>query len=276
VKSVRLAYDDSLFAGPAVNPHWEPTYIPESVVSPIHALWVDEGRAAPGLLARAADPARAAADLFAHLLASRGVAVRPSVTSVRASRHARVLARIESAPLSEIVQHVLEHSDNEGAEVLLRQAAIASGRPGSFTAGVEVVKKRMARLGVPLRHAALYDGSGLSRDDRVPVRALVSVLQLDASDSHPRLRSVVSGLPVAGFSGSLAYRFLYDAPAGLGLVRAKTGTLTGVHALAGIATPRTGKALVYVAVADRVPVSKTLDARVQLDKLSSALASCRC
>jgi serine-type D-Ala-D-Ala carboxypeptidase/endopeptidase (penicillin-binding protein 4) len=276
VKTVRLGYDDSLFAGPAVNPHWEPTYVPESVVSPVHALWVDEGRAVPGLLQRSADPARAAADLFAHLLESRGVDVRPSVSKVRARRHAHVLAQVESAPLAEIVQHVLEHSDNEGAEVLLRQLAIASGRPGSFAAGVKVVQRTLTRLGVPLRDAVLYDGSGLSRDDRVPVRTLLSVLQLDSSDSHPGLRPVVSSLPVAGFSGSLAYRFLYDAPAGLGLVRAKTGTLTGVHALAGIATTRSGKALVYAAVADRVPVPKTSLARIQLDRISGALATCRC
>jgi D-alanyl-D-alanine carboxypeptidase/D-alanyl-D-alanine-endopeptidase (penicillin-binding protein 4) len=276
VKTVKLGYDDSLFVGPAVNPHWEPTYVPESVVSPISALWVDEGRAAPGLLQRSADPARDAADLFAHLLESRGVEVRPSVAPVRAHRHAHVLAQVQSAPLAAIVQHVLEHSDNEGAEVLLRQLAIATGRPGSFAAGVKVVRKTLTRLGVPLRHAVLYDGSGLSRDDRVPVRTLLSVLQLDASESHPGLRPVVSGLPVAGFTGSLAYRFLYDAPGGLGLVRAKTGTLTGVHALAGIATTRSGKALVYAVVADDVPVPKTSLARIQLDRISSALATCRC
>jgi serine-type D-Ala-D-Ala carboxypeptidase/endopeptidase (penicillin-binding protein 4) len=276
VKTVRLGYDDSLFVGPAVNPHWEPTYVPESVVSPIDALWVDEGREAPDLLQRSADPARDAADLFAHLLGARGVEVRASVAPIRARRHAHVLAQVQSAPLAEIVQHVLEHSDNEGAEVLLRQLAIASGRPGSFAAGVKVVRTTLTRLGVPLRHAVLYDGSGLSRGDLLPVRTLLSVLQLDASDSHPGLRPVVSGLPVAGFSGSLAYRFLYDAPGGLGLVRAKTGTLTGVHALVGIATTRSGKALVYAAVADRVPVPKTSLARIQLDRISSALATCRC
>jgi D-alanyl-D-alanine carboxypeptidase/D-alanyl-D-alanine-endopeptidase (penicillin-binding protein 4) len=276
VRTVRLGYDDSLFSGPAVNPHWEPTYIPESVVSPISALWVDEGRAAPGLLERVEDPAQVAADRFAALLGHRGIEVRGSVSHVHARPRPRLLAKVESAPLAEIVQHILEHSDNEGAEVLLRQLAIAAGRPGSSAAGVRVVAATMARLGVPLSRASLYDGSGLSRDDRVPVQALVAVLQQDASPQHPELRAVVTSLPVAGFSGSLAYRFLYDAPAGLGRVRAKTGTLTGVHALAGIASTRSGKALVFAAVADRVPVPKTFVARVQLDKISAALSTCGC
>jgi D-alanyl-D-alanine carboxypeptidase/D-alanyl-D-alanine-endopeptidase (penicillin-binding protein 4) len=276
VRSVQLGYDDSLFSGPAVNPHWEPTYVPESEVSPISALWLDEGRAAPGLMARVDDPARAAADRFADLLSARGVHVGPSVAHVRAPRHSRTLGQVESAPVAQIVAYVLEHSDNEGAEVLLRQLAIASGRPGSSRAGVRVVEKTMTGLGVPLRGAALYDGSGLSRDDRVPVQALVEVLQKAASPHHLALRAVVSSLPVAGFSGSLAYRFLYDAPAGLGRVRAKTGTLTGVHALAGLASTRSGKVLVFAAVADRVPVPKTFVARVQLDKITSTLSTCGC
>jgi serine-type D-Ala-D-Ala carboxypeptidase/endopeptidase (penicillin-binding protein 4) len=276
IRSVQLGYDDSRFSGPAVNPHWEPSYVPESVVSPISALWLDEGRAAPGLLARVADPAQVAAGRFAKLLARRGVHVEPSVARVRASRHSRPLAQVESAPLAQIVSYILEHSDNEGAEVLLRQLAIASGRPGSSRAGAWVVGKTMAGLGVPLPGAALYDGSGLSRDDRIPVSALVAVLQKAASPHHPGLRAVVSSLPVAGFSGSLAYRFLHDAPAGLGRVRAKTGTLTGVHALAGLASTRSGKVLVFAAVADRVPVPKTFVAREQLDKITSRLSTCGC
>jgi D-alanyl-D-alanine carboxypeptidase/D-alanyl-D-alanine-endopeptidase (penicillin-binding protein 4) len=227
-------------------------------------------------MARVDDPARAAADRFADLLSARGVHVGPSVAHVRAPRHSRTLGQVESAPVAQIVAYVLEHSDNEGAEVLLRQLAIASGRPGSSRAGVRVVEKTMTGLGVPLRGAALYDGSGLSRDDRVPVQALVEVLQKAASPHHLALRAVVSSLPVAGFSGSLAYRFLYDAPAGLGRVRAKTGTLTGVHALAGLASTRSGKVLVFAAVADRVPVPKTFVARVQLDKITSTLSTCGC
>ncbi len=89
---------------------------------------------------------------------------------------------------------------------------------------------------------------------------------------------MVSTLPVAGFTGSLAYRFVDDAPAGLGLVRAKTGTLTeaGVHGLAGIVVTRRGTPLVFAAVADQVPLRKTLDARAQLDKLAARLTTCAC
>ena len=41
-------YDDSLFTGPAASPGWEADYLPDDVVSPITALWVDEGAASAG------------------------------------------------------------------------------------------------------------------------------------------------------------------------------------------------------------------------------------
>jgi serine-type D-Ala-D-Ala carboxypeptidase/endopeptidase (penicillin-binding protein 4) len=104
----------------------------------------------------------------------------------------------------------------------------------------------------------------------------VAVLQADASSDHSDLRSVVTSLPVAGFSGSLDDRFVDSAPSGLGLVTAKTGTLTGVHALAGVVSTRSGAVLVFAAVADQVPVPKTFAARAQLDRIGAALAGCGC
>jgi D-alanyl-D-alanine carboxypeptidase/D-alanyl-D-alanine-endopeptidase (penicillin-binding protein 4) len=104
---------------------------------------------------------------------------------------------------------------------------------------------------------------------------LVRTLEADASPGHPELRSVVTGLPVAGFSGSLAYR-LEESESGLGYVRAKTGTLTGVHGLAGLALTRGGQLLYFAEVADRVPVPKTLRARADLDAIAAALSTCGC
>ena len=78
------------------------------------------------------------------------------------------IAEVSSAPLVQIVQHILEVSDNEGAEVLLRQVAIARGHAGSSVAGVAAVRATLAGLGLDLRGLRLYDGSGLSREDVVP------------------------------------------------------------------------------------------------------------
>ena len=104
------------------------------------------------------------------------------------------------------------------------------------------------------------------------------MLRTAAAVDHPELRAVLTGLPVAGFSGSLAYRFTDDGVPGLGRVRAKTGTLVegGVHGLAGLVTDATGHVLVFVAVADRVKEIDALPAREAVDDLAADLAACRC
>jgi D-alanyl-D-alanine carboxypeptidase/D-alanyl-D-alanine-endopeptidase (penicillin-binding protein 4) len=276
VSRVHVAYDTSLFSGPRVDPAWPKSYIREDIVSPISALWVDEGRLRPGYLARAHDPPAAAAARFAELLRAQGVEVGHRITSTRSRNGARLLAKVDSAPLSEVVEHIVELSDNEGAEVLLRQVAIGTGHRGSFTAGVRAVRESLTGMGIDVAGASFTDGSGLARSDALPLSVLLSVLQHAADPAHPELSSLVTSLPVAGFTGSLAYRFTDDAPPGLGVVRAKTGTLTGVHGLAGIVTTRDGSALVFAAVADEVPVRRTLDARAQLDRVAALLAGCRC
>jgi D-alanyl-D-alanine carboxypeptidase/D-alanyl-D-alanine-endopeptidase (penicillin-binding protein 4) len=279
VRRVRVAYDASLFSGPAVNPHWPSTYVPDNVVSPISALWVDEGRQSPGFAQRSADPAQAAAEAFRSELTKAGVKVVGQVTQQRRPPTPRPpVAEVSSAPLEEIVQHILEQSDNEGSEVLLRQVALARGQVGSSAAGAAAVRSTLAGLGLDVRGLRLYDGSGLSRDDVLPAALLLDVLETAAAPAHPELRAVVTGLPVAGFSGTLGYRFEGEAEDGRGYVLAKTGTLTeaGVHSLAGIAMTRTGQALFFVAVADRVAVPQALEARAGLDRIAAALSTCGC
>ena len=277
VRRVRLGYDASLFSGPAVNPRWPTKYVPENIVSPISALWVNEGRETAGYAERSANPALAAAEAFRTQLANTGIAVAGPIREQDQPPAARApVAEVTSAPLEQIVQHILEVSDNEGAEVLLRQVAIAQGRTGSSVAGVTAVRSALTALGLDLRGALFYDASGLSRDDVLPLPLLLDALEAGAAPDHPELRGVITGLPVAGFSGSLGYRFDDKAADGLGYVRAKTGTLTGVHALAGFAMTRTGQALFFVAIADQVPVPKTLEARADLDRIAATLTRCGC
>lgn len=273
---IRLGYDTTLFSGPSDSPAWRPSYVPEHVVSRISPLWVDEGRERQGTVYRADDPALGAAVEFAQALEREGIVVRGKPQPTAAQPDAKEYAGVSSAPLSQIVQWILEVSDNEAAEVLFRQVALATGRPGSFTGGAAAVSEVLSGLGVDLTGARIFDGSGLSRRNRLSTETLLTAIGVAASEDHPELRAVVSGLPVAGFTGSLTYRFDTGAEEGLGRVRAKTGTLTGVHGLAGVVTDLDGTVLSFVAIADRVKVVDTLDARERLDQVAAALAACHC
>lgn len=266
---VRLRYDASLFSGPAVSPTWEPGYVPGGVVAPIHALWIDRGRVGAG---RSADPARDAARAFADLLRAEGVRVIGEPEPATAAGEA--VARVHSARLVRIVERFLAESDNEVAEVLLRQAAIGAGQEPSFAGGAATVETVLTDAGVPTDGLALHDGSGLSRRNRISARTLAHALVHAART--PRLGAVLGGLPVAGLTGTLDDRFAREASAGRGLVRAKTGTLTGVHTLAGIATLPQGRPVAFAVMANGTRRIDPLQTQAALDRVAAAIADCAC
>ena len=277
VSRVTLGYDASLFTGPAANANWEANYLPEGIAAPTSALWVDEGRLSHGMAKRAASPAQAAAAAFSKLLTGYGITVAPTVKPAVAATTATPLALVKSPTVGQIVEYVNLHSDNDGAEVLLRHVGIATKNGGSYVGGIKGLRQTLTKLGLDVSKAKIYDGSGLTRANHVPLALLAGAVRVAASPEHPELRHLLTGLPVAGFSGSLADRFAGPGAAtGTGMVRAKTGTLTNVHSLAGLARDRTGTLLVFAVATDSVAVPQTLNARAALDRATAALANCGC
>ncbi len=274
--AVSLGFDDSLFTGPTINPTWPATNTAEGVVAPITALWADQG-AQPDGTGVVSDPSLRAAQIFAQELRRAGIRVTSAPRRTQAAEGATELAGMDSARLDAITANVLAISDNDGAEVLAHQVGIAEGFDGSYDGGVKGVGAVIARLGHPLQAGdVLHDGSGLSHDDRLTPDTLLNMLALGADPAHPELRTVVTALPVAGFTGSLADRYEKGPVGGRGRVAAKTGTLMGVHGLAGVATTQDGATLLFVFLADQVPVEDTLAARDVLDVLTSTLGACIC
>jgi D-alanyl-D-alanine carboxypeptidase/D-alanyl-D-alanine-endopeptidase (penicillin-binding protein 4) len=111
--------------------------------------------------------------------------------------------------------------------------------------------------------------------DRLQPAALTRLLALVGRDS--RYAPVLSGLPVAGFDGTLAKRYRTGPTVtAAGQVRAKTGTLNGVSALAGLVRTSGGRLLAFDVTADGVPLTGTLRAQAALDRVATALAACGC
>jgi len=275
--SVRLAFDDSAFTGPRVAPQWPPVYVATGVVAPVSALSVDAGRVAPKSQARVPDPARKAADTFARLLRARRITVTGAVVRAKAEPSATTVAEVSSAPVSELVERMLTLSDDDLAESLAHLAGGRSSGSASFAGGVAATRSVLADLGVPSPGLVLVDGSGLSRTDRISPLTLSGVLEAAAAPRNPGLRATITGLAVAGLSGTLDARF--DGAAtrtARGITRGKTGTLTGVTSLAGTLVDADGHLLVYVVVADAVPAAGQLSARQAVDRVVARLAACGC
>jgi D-alanyl-D-alanine carboxypeptidase/D-alanyl-D-alanine-endopeptidase (penicillin-binding protein 4) len=270
VHPTRIVVDDSLFTGPTVAPQWAPEDVPSDYAAPITPVMVDGGRDTPTAFVRSTEPDLAAGRALAAALGTRELAV----VRGRAPAGAAELASVVSAPLATLVEQMLRNSDNVIAEALARQVALAQGRPASFAGGAAAVRAVLARLGLD-PGAGMVDSSGLAASDRVPVAVLTGVLRLAAAGDRPGLAALLAGLPVAAWSGTLADRYLKGSARGAaGLVRAKTGTLTGVSALAGTVHDRDGRLLAFAVVADRAP--DTARAEAALDGVAAGLASCGC
>jgi D-alanyl-D-alanine carboxypeptidase/D-alanyl-D-alanine-endopeptidase (penicillin-binding protein 4) len=307
IGSVRVSYDASRFGGPAVAPGWKAfgtpgNYAASGNITPITGLEVDQGRLTargtpddgdnPGnYRPRSLTPSRVAAHAFAAFLGKDGITVRGHLAPAKKAgqqtpgqqtpgrqkpAQGTVLAAVHSPPLAAIVQQMLSESNNVIAETLARQAAIATGRPGTFKGAADAVMAVAARF--HLTGLRLVDGSGLSPMDRISPRALVGLVRLAAQSGPHSLRPVITGLPVAGFSGTLGPGSFFG-PFGrdaLGTVRAKTGNLTHVATMAGLAYTAGGQLLAFAFMGNDIPVKLAAQPEFALAQLATALAGCGC
>lgn len=164
----------------------------------------------------------------------------------------------KSVDLGTELGRVLAESDNEGAKVLAKLLP----KPAT-----EMLIFELPEL--DLSETVIEDPAGLSRKNRTSPRALASLLAL--AWNNPRLAALVAGLPVSGESGTMKKRAANEP----GSLLAKTGTLSGVNALAGIFQTSAGRAVAFAILADAVPIEPggTDKARKAIDQIATALVN---
>ncbi|MCU7722369.1 D-alanyl-D-alanine carboxypeptidase/D-alanyl-D-alanine-endopeptidase [Actinoplanes sp. KI2] len=285
-RPTRVLVDTSLFGGPQTGLGWSPGDVsPDGQVAKVQSLMTNGGRVKPvhnehGGDPRFADPAISAGQAFAKLLGVSAATVKrgkaPSALAATGVAPGARLGEVKSPPLVQITDWMLEQSDNILAEVLARQVAIAAGRPATFDGETDAMIAKLRALGLAGDEADLYDGSGLSRHNGISPLLLTQVLALAANGKQPAITGIFGGLPVAGWSGTLQGRF--DSPtvnrAAYGVVRAKTGTLSGVNTMAGELVTRDGRLLVFAIMASGS--SNAYAAKDALDRVPARLVACGC
>ncbi len=178
-----------------------------------------------------ADPLGNYIGLMQLLFKQHGIRVRGSWGGGVTAASATLLVKAESEPLAEIVAATSKQSNNFMAEQLLRViGAERLGLPGTTEKGALVVADYLQSLGIQKDQFHLINGSGLSRDITLRPSAVNAVL-IDMHHSPEFGPEYVASLSVGGRDGTLRSRFREDGMAGR--VRGKTGTLAGVHCLAG-------------------------------------------
>ena len=244
---------------------WRPGSWALGYVAPVTSLMVDGDRDSPVLRlgARSTNPTSRAQVWFSEALAPRGMIF--SAFAPASPAQGVEVARVESAPLPELLRIMLEDSDNSLAEALAREVALASGT-------TDIHEALANALGVSEEDQQglfLRDGSGLSPLNQLPASLVVRVL--GEWVTTPELAPLLNGLAIAGETGSLQRRFGGDSSA-RGIVRAKTGSIAGVRSLAGVFDDRDGNSIVFALNVSGPRVSDR--DRDSLDALTEALYDC--
>ena len=266
---VTVTFDDSLFTGRRTHKSWPGNYVTTGEVAPLQGLTMDFGINDTESVMK--DPAKSAAIFFVTALTDRGVTATLGDRALAAT-DATELTRVESATVVDIVERMITTSNNTMAEFLAHQIGGTEG-DYSFAGGARVTAKVIAGDGVDTTGLKLQDGSGLSRSNRTSAKSLTSALAY-ANDGPNESWAVVSGLPIAGISGTLDDRYGPAEP-GRGTVRAKTGTLSGVVSLTGTLVDASGDLLIFAIIANDIP-GGAKSGETALDNVVKAMVKCGC
>ena len=265
---VRVYADDRLFASPTLATGWPSRYIPAETTW-LRSLVVD-GR-------QVNDTTMDAAAIFAAKLKTYGITVA-SVARGSSSTANPVLATSAGQTMDQLVTHMMLESDNEHAEALNRLVATGTGQTGTWSGGRTAATHGLAAEG--LAATAIYDGSGLSRSDRLSGLQLARMVSntFERGNWTPfRVLSSGAGLPRAGQTGTLRASYgrftASTSKCAVGKVYAKTGTLSDAVALAGWTVGEDAHVKAFAFIINGNPTSVTT-MRQNIDMLAATVNGC--
>jgi len=160
---------------------------------------------------------------------------------------------IVSPPLADVVRDINKFSNNVMAQQLFLTLALQARGSGTPEAARETLREWLLARGESSDGVVIDNGSGLSRQTRLPVRLLARLLlQAWASPVMPEL---VASLPVTGLDGTLR-----RSRATAGRAHLKTGSLRDVAGVAGYVLSASGHRHVLVAVIQHPNANAARDA----------------
>ena len=141
----------------------------------------------------------------------------------------RLLFMHQSEPLSDIIRHTEQESDNLYAETLFRIFGAKYGTPCTIHNSIDFVRAYWKNRGVSFRSAKILDGCGLAPQDAISPSMYVQLLRYMYGSKHKD--TFIASLPCSGESGTLS-SFLRNTSLH-GKVYAKSGTIGGTKNYAG-------------------------------------------
>ena len=230
----------------------------------ISALSIRQIEPEPGTRSRAL----ACGYLLKNELIEKGVEVTGDVVPGTVPLDARTVAKHLSPPLADILKLMNKPSDNWIAELIFKTiGAEVIGEPGTWQKGREAITVFLSEIMEELPAYRFVDGSGLSRYNLLNAELLTQLL-VHIYHNFALMPEYVASLPIAGVDGTLSHR-MQGVPAEK-VLRAKTGTLSGVSTLAGYTVTADGETLAFGILISHYVGSATLARDIQ-DKIGNYL-----
>ena len=181
--------------------------------------------------------------LFKETLQRKGIKVEGKSDNFWLPYDAIYLRTI-SRPFAEIIIPLDKKSINLIAEMVLYALAEKYyGKPATAKNGIKVINNFISLIGMSPEKYNLVDGSGLSHYNLVSAELILEVLKYMYYSEPGLYKVLVESFPIAGVDGTLAKRM--SGTSAENNVKAKTGTITGVSALSGYITSRSGKLIAF-------------------------------
>ena len=264
----RVNGDATMFDSKRTGPYWKPSYWRDC--PPISALSVNKSLISYFGPESYAHPALHAATAFRGALSVRGVKVGHDPRTGPLPAGATLVATEPSPRISRLVLLMNRPSDNYFAEVLNKRVAVAVGMAGTMANGRHETRRYLNSLGVNMRGAKLYDGSGLSPRDSLSAHQILALLNKVSTQSYGN--TLRASLPLAGVNGTLSNR-MRSGPAHRN-AQAKTGTLDDASALSGYVHSRNGHRIVFSILVNHRRLNILAAHKLQ-DRIVQALAGSR-
>lgn len=270
-EKLKVRYDASYFAWPDPAPGWYSSYFSTYVTKPL-ALMRDRRMVSNG--------AWDAAAYFRDRLRAHGLKrVGAKVSSRTVPDTDEQISSFRGHTFGDALWRMLRYSDNSVAELLIRHVAKARGYETTTSGSASAVRDELKDLGIPMQGVEIADGSGLSRRNHLPTRTTSEIVRASMNPNDDDMSSIYrwASIPIAGRTGTLSSRFRAKATqCANGIVMAKTGTLSNVVALAGVATGLDGRYRSFsISVNDRPTGYSSDAARYRVDRIVTAITGCK-
>lgn len=268
---ITVHVDASLFPTPTNAPGWTNGYTPY-VVAPVRSL--------ARLYDYSNDTTTHAVDVFVKKLTSLGFTVTRG-DDVPAPAEATLIAENAKHTVADAVHLMLLDSENNIAETLYRQVAVKRGLPADWAGAKKAAEDSLRELGVDPAALSLYDGSGVSRKDRLTASTLTQLVALTTTGDPARFAEMYAdhAMPISGQTGTLKSGFgryvTKASKCAAGKIRAKTGTLFDTIALSGVASSVDGAQRAFSIMVNKRPAKYSkLATRQAIDGLTAVITGC--